>query len=52
MVKTYKLNADISTLNFAHMKAYLLLERPENFSSKQYFLPEILKSKKITHISR
>jgi hypothetical protein len=48
-VYTYKLNTGISTSNFTHKKAYLLLERPENSSLKEYFLSGILKFQEIKH---
>jgi hypothetical protein len=48
MIYTNKSNHCISIGNFAHRQVYLWVECPENFSSKECFLSEILKSQK-TH---
>jgi hypothetical protein len=46
MVYNKKLNNGISTWDFAHRQVYLWIECPENFSSIECILLEILKSKK------
>jgi len=47
MVYSNKSNEHILIWDFVHRKVYVWVECPENFSSKEYLLPEILKSWKI-----
>jgi hypothetical protein len=49
MAFTNKSNDGISICYFAHRQVYLWVECPENFSSKECSLPEILKFQKTEH---
>ncbi len=51
IVFTIKSNDDISACDFAHRQVYLWVECSENFSSKECFLREILKSQKTENSS-
>ena len=45
------MNVNISTWGFAYREVYWWVEYPENFSSKECFLPEILNSRNIENAS-
>ena len=51
MAYTKKPNDGISTWDFAHRQVYSWVEYPENFISKECFLPEILKFQKTENSS-
>jgi len=44
MVYTHQSNGGISTWEFVHRQVYLWVGYSGNFRSKEYFLPEMLKS--------
>ncbi len=51
VVYTNKSNGGISSWDLAHRKVYWWVECPENFSSKECFLPKILKFQKTASFS-